>query len=108
MTSAAILLEPNDVIRITTFRWTRDSLPTGERNQAFMDSWQKEAAAHLQRGMIYLELSQRDSVGAKSESASVAGADFNFIEYLVLSPLDYELDQLDLWEGEIVRHFRTS
>jgi len=30
------------------------------------------------------------------------------LEYLVLSPLDYELDQLDLWEGEIVRHFRTS
>ena len=23
-----------------------------------------------------------------------------------LSPLDYDLDQLDLWEEEIVRHFR--
>jgi hypothetical protein len=28
------------------------------------------------------------------------------LEYLVLSPLDYDLDQLDLWEEEILRHFR--
>ena len=28
------------------------------------------------------------------------------LEYLVLSPLDYDLEQLDLWEEEIVRHFR--
>jgi probable F420-dependent oxidoreductase len=28
------------------------------------------------------------------------------LEYLVLAPLDYDLDQLDLWEEEIVRHFR--
>ena len=28
------------------------------------------------------------------------------LEYLVLSPLDYDLDQLDLWEEEIIRHFR--
>jgi probable F420-dependent oxidoreductase len=28
------------------------------------------------------------------------------LEYLVLSPLDYELEQLDLWEEEIIRHFR--
>ena len=28
------------------------------------------------------------------------------LEYLVLSPLDYDLTQLDLWEEEIVRHFR--
>jgi len=28
------------------------------------------------------------------------------LEYLVLSPLDYDLDQLDLWEDEIIRHFR--
>jgi len=30
------------------------------------------------------------------------------LEYLVLSPLDYDLDQLDLWEEEIIRHFRTA
>jgi len=28
------------------------------------------------------------------------------MEYLVLSPLDYDVGQLDLWEQEIVRHFR--
>jgi probable F420-dependent oxidoreductase len=29
------------------------------------------------------------------------------LEYLVLTPLDYDLDQLDLWDEEILRHFRT-
>jgi probable F420-dependent oxidoreductase len=29
------------------------------------------------------------------------------LEYLVLTPLDYDLDQLDLWEEEILRHFRA-
>jgi probable F420-dependent oxidoreductase len=29
------------------------------------------------------------------------------LQYLVLSPLDYDLDQLDLWEAEILRHFRA-
>ncbi len=28
------------------------------------------------------------------------------LEYLVLSPLDYDLEQLDLWDEEIIRHFR--
>lgn len=28
------------------------------------------------------------------------------LEYLMLSPLGYDLDQLDLWEEEILRHFR--
>jgi probable F420-dependent oxidoreductase len=28
------------------------------------------------------------------------------LEYLALSPLDYDLEQLDLWEEEILRHFR--
>jgi probable F420-dependent oxidoreductase len=28
------------------------------------------------------------------------------MEYLVLSPLDYDVEQLDLWEEEILRHFR--
>ncbi len=35
--------------------------------------------------------------------AELAGAG---LEYLVLSPLDYDVDQLDLWEAEILRHFR--
>ncbi len=30
------------------------------------------------------------------------------LEYLVLTPLDYDLDQLDLWEEEILRHFRAA
>jgi probable F420-dependent oxidoreductase len=30
------------------------------------------------------------------------------LEYLVLSPLDYDLEQLDLWEEEILRHFRDA
>ena len=29
------------------------------------------------------------------------------LEYLVLSPLDYDLAQLDLWQEEIVRHFSS-
>ena len=28
------------------------------------------------------------------------------LEYLVLSPLDYDLDQLELWDEEVLRHFR--
>jgi probable F420-dependent oxidoreductase len=28
------------------------------------------------------------------------------LEYAALSPLDYDVEQLDLWEEEIVRHFR--
>lgn len=28
------------------------------------------------------------------------------LEYLVLSPLDYDLEQLDLWEEEVIRHFQ--
>ncbi len=30
------------------------------------------------------------------------------LQYLVLSPLDYDLDQLHLWEEEILRHYRTA
>ena len=30
------------------------------------------------------------------------------LEYLMLSPLDYDLDQLDLWEEEILCHFRAA
>jgi probable F420-dependent oxidoreductase len=29
------------------------------------------------------------------------------LEYAALSPLDYDVEQLDLWEEEIVRHFRS-
>ncbi len=29
------------------------------------------------------------------------------LEYLVLTPLDYDLEQLDLWEEEILGHFRN-
>jgi hypothetical protein len=28
------------------------------------------------------------------------------LEYLALSPLDDDLGQFDLWESEILRHFR--
>ena len=30
------------------------------------------------------------------------------LEYAALSPLDYDLEQLDLWEEEIVRYFRSD
>jgi probable F420-dependent oxidoreductase len=30
------------------------------------------------------------------------------LEYLVLSPLDYDPGQLELWEAEILRHFRAA
>jgi len=29
------------------------------------------------------------------------------LEYAALSPLDYDLEQLDLWEEEVIRHFRS-
>ena len=29
------------------------------------------------------------------------------LEYLMLAPLDYDLEQLDLWDEEILRHFRA-
>jgi len=28
------------------------------------------------------------------------------LEFLVLTPLEYDVEQLDLWHDEIVRHFR--
>jgi alkanesulfonate monooxygenase SsuD/methylene tetrahydromethanopterin reductase-like flavin-dependent oxidoreductase (luciferase family) len=28
------------------------------------------------------------------------------LEYLMLAPLDYDLGQLDLWEAELLPHFR--
>jgi alkanesulfonate monooxygenase SsuD/methylene tetrahydromethanopterin reductase-like flavin-dependent oxidoreductase (luciferase family) len=28
------------------------------------------------------------------------------LEYLMLSPLDYDVAQLNLWEAELLRHFR--
>lgn len=30
------------------------------------------------------------------------------LEYLMLSPLDHDLEQLDLWEAEVLRHFRAG
>ena len=30
------------------------------------------------------------------------------LEYLMLSPLGYDLKQLDLWEEELLRHFRGA
>jgi len=30
------------------------------------------------------------------------------LEYLMLSPLDYDLGQLELWESELLRHFRGA
>jgi alkanesulfonate monooxygenase SsuD/methylene tetrahydromethanopterin reductase-like flavin-dependent oxidoreductase (luciferase family) len=30
------------------------------------------------------------------------------LEYAALSPLDYDLEQLDLWEEEVIRHFRSA
>ena len=30
------------------------------------------------------------------------------LEYLVLTPLDYDIEQLDLWDEEILRHFRAG
>jgi len=37
----------------------------------------------------------------------IAGLADAGLEYLVLSPLDYDLEQLDLWEEELLRHFRA-
>jgi probable F420-dependent oxidoreductase len=37
----------------------------------------------------------------------IAGLAEAGLEYLVLQPLDYDLSQLDLWQEEIIRHFRA-
>jgi hypothetical protein len=39
-------------------------------------------------------------IRARIQELAAAG-----LEYIVLSPLDYDLAQLDLWQAEIVRHF---
>ncbi|HEX5319506.1 MAG TPA: TIGR03619 family F420-dependent LLM class oxidoreductase [Stellaceae bacterium] len=53
---------------------------------------------HLQA--CYLMGTAADMRGRIAELAAAG------LEYLVLSPLDYELEQLDLWEAELLRHFR--
>ena len=42
----------------------------------------------------------------KSVRARIAELADAGMEYLVLSPLDYDLGQLALWEDEVLRHFR--
>jgi probable F420-dependent oxidoreductase len=54
--------------------------------------------AHLQTCYF---LGSPSRIRARIAELAAAG-----MEYLVLSPLDYDLEQLDLWQQEIVRHFR--
>jgi alkanesulfonate monooxygenase SsuD/methylene tetrahydromethanopterin reductase-like flavin-dependent oxidoreductase (luciferase family) len=54
--------------------------------------------AHLRT--CYL-LGTPSSIRARIADLAEAG-----LEYLMLSPLDYDPEQLDLWEEEILRHFR--
>jgi probable F420-dependent oxidoreductase len=94
-----------------------DSVAFGHLNFLHIVPTDDEAAAlHVQRPLIerimgthrsFERLRQCYFLGSprhiRARIAELAEAG---LEYLVLSPLDYDLEQLDLWEEEIVRHFR--
>jgi alkanesulfonate monooxygenase len=70
----------------------REQRPRFERVMGTHRTWE-----HLTRCYLVGTPAQ---IRARIAELAAAG-----LEYLVLSPLDYDLDQLDLWQEEIVRHF---
>jgi probable F420-dependent oxidoreductase len=70
----------------------REQRPRLERVMGTHRTWE-----HLTR--CYL-MGTPAQIRARIAELAAAG-----LEYLVLSPLDYDLDQLGLWQDEIVRHF---
>ena len=79
-------------------RLRRESEPAfcGER-QDFICSEVRRSWEHVTQ--CYL-MGTPAQIRARIEELAAAG-----LEYIVLSPLDYDLAQLDLWQAEIVRHF---
>jgi probable F420-dependent oxidoreductase len=97
----------------------RDSVAFGHVNFMHIVPTDDEAAAlRVQRPLIervmgthrsfetlrtcYL-LGTAAQIRARLREMSDAG-----LEYAALSPLDYDVEQLDLWEEEIIRHFRKA
>ena len=70
----------------------REQRPRLERVMGTHRSWEHVTRCYL--------LGTPAQIRARIAELAEAG-----LEYLVLSPLDYDLAQLDLWQAEIVRHF---
>ena len=70
----------------------REQRPRLERVMGTHRSWEHVTQCYL--------LGTPAQIRARIEELAAAG-----LEYIVLSPLDYDLAQLDLWQAEIVRHF---
>ncbi len=95
----------------------RASLTFGHLNFAHVVPTDDEAVAHAEqrplierimgthRSFEHLQtcyfLGSPRTIRARIAELAEAG-----MEYLVLSPPDYDLEQLDLWDEEILRHFR--
>lgn len=70
----------------------REQRPRLERVMGTHRSWEHVTQCYL--------LGTPAQIRARIAELAAAG-----LEYIVLSPLDYDLAQLDLWQAEIVRHF---
>ncbi len=70
----------------------REQRPRLERVMGTHRSWEHVTQCYL--------MGTPAQIRARIEELAAAG-----LEYIVLSPLDYDLAQLDLWQAEIVRHF---
>lgn len=70
----------------------REQRPRLERVMGTHRSWEHVTRCYL--------MGTPAQIRARIEELAAAG-----LEYIVLSPLDYDLAQLDLWQAEIVRHF---
>jgi alkanesulfonate monooxygenase SsuD/methylene tetrahydromethanopterin reductase-like flavin-dependent oxidoreductase (luciferase family) len=70
----------------------REQRPRLERVMGTHRSWEHVTRCYL--------MGTPAQIRARIQELAAAG-----LEYLVLSPLDYDLAQLDLWQAEIVRHF---
>jgi probable F420-dependent oxidoreductase len=70
----------------------REQRPLLERVMGTHRSWEHVTQCYL--------MGTPKQIRSRIEELAAAG-----LEYIVLSPLDYDLAQLDLWQAEIVRHF---
>jgi probable F420-dependent oxidoreductase len=70
----------------------REQRPRLERVMGTHRSWEHVTQCYL--------MGTPAQIRARIEELAAAG-----LEYIVLSPLDYDLAQLDLWQAEIVAHF---
>jgi len=70
----------------------REQRPRLERVMGTHRTWEHMTQCYL--------MGTPAQIRARIQELAAAG-----LEYIVLSPLDYDLAQLDLWQAEIVRHF---